>query len=328
MGNNQEKPWKWESDRKPIYKEWIQRDFWIHRTKNWHSSDAVLLSCDIDPDKAHIVDRGDILEFSDIAGQHKYDVSFIEEEAQRKHKLIYNALASGKLEYMNVCKPDFQDPESEYLIDPRKCLILLEGKGELLPEGFTEFIVPSQDIVINEVSEVLQKEEKKGYEDFIRKTKIVLSANDRTQVQINPSGKQFITRSKYDLGFSERAKNIWPTFKTVLENGYISLGINPRNKEKIKAGTDINRYERLYKHLTRISKKLISFFNKEWKLDIPNNFFFFEPYKNSSDKGIFKPIFITEKETKGLQVIQVLKKKNIPLKSFIDKINDIDNDVE
>jgi hypothetical protein len=175
----------------------------------------------------------------------------------------------------------------------------------------------------NEIEKSSQEHAQKAqdtrdYDLFIRETKMILS--DDTTVNISYPSRKTIARSKDDLGFSEKSKATWPTLKLILENGGIHLGVIPKNKAKHKTGSDSKKYDKLYKHLQRISSKLIVFFNRENSLNIPVSYSFFESAPNNNDKGWFRPKFITMKEVEGIQIIQSLHKKAIPVNKFYEEI--------
>ena len=158
-------------------------------------------------------------------------------------------------------------------------------------------------------------------------TKIFLLDDDSTCVKIHtPDNKQSITRSRYDLGFSDKATVTWDTFSTILKDGFIYLGLIPKDKEKKLLGDDIKKYSKKHKQLQRISQKLRIFFNKEWPaISIPKDYNFFEPSTNNKDQGFFKPKFITEEEVQGIQLMRRFHYMGVSASKFFNATKDNDD---
>ena len=157
------------------------------------------------------------------------------------------------------------------------------------------------------------------YENIIKTIKIILI--DEQTLRIS-RGRQSSDHNKSDMKFSARAKAIWPTFRTILENGNIELGIIPKDKEKHKPGkANLNNYSTLYSHLRRISEKLVIFFNIKYQVAIPDKFFFFEPMKDNA--GIFKPKFITKESAESADILRDFRRKGINLDALKDGLKNL-----
>jgi hypothetical protein len=152
----------------------------------------------------------------------------------------------------------------------------MEGvKSKKLDSSFSHLSIPEQ--LVSTTGSTFHE-----YEEFIRGTKITLNGDI---VQIRFSGKrQGTPYSKEKLGFQKSPKS-WDDFIAILGGGFIAIPIVPKNRH-------INRseYDKHRARLRTISKKLVSFFNKECTLEIPDNYFLFD----SVSEGKYRPKFSTD----------------------------------
>ena len=147
------------------------------------------------------------------------------------------------------------------------------------------------------------------HQAFVNKTRIEIIDEEHIQIIAPKKEKKIYTRLTMGLG-----KTGWKKFTSVLEYGYISAGINPRNKKRIIIGQkEINKYDNTRKTLDRISKKLIMIYNKEYGIDIPDNFKMFSIDNSESDTGIYKPIFLTSSQYEGLQVLKSCEEQGLSI---------------
>ncbi len=152
------------------------------------------------------------------------------------------------------------------------------------------------------------------YISLIEKTNIDIIDDEHIKITA-PINKTF-NHTRLTSKFSKKE---WDTFRNILEYGYKSAGINPRDKHK-SGVSNVKEYDNTRKTLYRINIKLIRLFRKEFGLDIPHDFKFIKVDKTNKDAGVYKPSFITKSERERLQVLKMFESKGISMNKLKENL--------
>lgn len=122
------------------------------------------------------------------------------------------------------------------------------------------------------------REQKADYEAFIRNLKISLKSGDEIKIQNPPKAPKVYTLE--DMGFKNITDKRWCLLIIALNNGGLyRMEVVPKNKVKLaekvyvtNTASPQTKYDQQQKQLQRLNKRLIDFFNDEFKLQIPKDF--------------------------------------------------------
>jgi FtsZ-binding cell division protein ZapB len=163
----------------------------------------------------------------------------------------------------------------------------------------------------------IQSEKQADPDAFVRSLIVVYESDSEVKIKVG-AGK-YTVYSCEDMGFKETAKP-WVALITIIKDRAHLYNVGYKNS---------STYEKNRGELRAISKKLVEFFNKTYKVQLPDNFMMFEPAKNE-DAGMYGPkfsisIFGEDKDYASLPLgdlkteIETLSEKNKQLSQYKDK---------
>jgi len=159
-------------------------------------------------------------------------------------------------------------------------LVIEESQYILYGKGIAEQEIPSADIQ-NETT-------MQDPDTFIRSLKVFYDKEEK-RIKVQEPGKKAKTSTFSNLKFSAETDKTWTTFLSILQGSntyYVGQSGKPGSDKR-------KEYGRKLALLKKINEKLIIFFRKEFSLQIPADFKFYE--RNSAKgKGMYKFIFQTE----------------------------------
>lgn len=124
----------------------------------------------------------------------------------------------------------------------------------------------------------------KDFDSFIRNVKISYESDIEIKVQF--PHKPLKVYDHKGLGFARSNTKEWKDLISIIENGFYSTGTFVKGRVN-------SEYERRYKRLSAINKKLREFFNKEFGTSLPESFQAICLSKGERE-GTFKPLFRIE----------------------------------